>query len=316
MTTLPSAHAANDPDTYLSNILDGIGEGFYAVDGEWRITRFNGEAARHFERSASEVIGQVLWEVFPSARDTDLGQLFLDTMTRREPVKSEAQSVIFAGRWLAYRLFPLADGLGVVFRDITDRKQAEEQRDLLVGELFHRVNNTLATVQAIAAQTFQSKKEKEVFAARLHALSNAQATLAAESWQSAPMSALVWSAVRPHAGPNEGRFSVHGPDMRIRPGGAVALSMVIHELCTNAAKYGALSQDGGRIEIEWSVAGSRFTFTWTEHHGPPVVPPSRKGFGSLMIERALAAHDGHAHVEYRAAGIVCTIEAPVETVRE
>ena len=96
----------------------------------------------------------------------------------------------------------------------------------------------------------------------------------------------------------------------------MALSMAIHELCTNAAKYGALSREGGRIAIEWSVTGSRFTFRWTEEGGPPVSPPSRKEFGSLMIERALAAQDGRAHVEYRAEGIVCIIEAPVATVRE
>lgn len=315
LTPLPPARAANDSHTYLSTILDGIGEGFYAVDGEWRITRFNSEAARHFGRSPADVIGRVLWDVFPGARDTGLGQLFLDTMAKREPVKAETESVVFAGRWLAYRLFPLEDGLGVVFRDITDRKRAEEQRDLLVGELFHRVNNTLATVQAIAAQTFRDKKEKAVFASRLRALSAAHSSLAKESWQSTPLTALVWSAVRPHTGPSEDRFTVHGPDMRIQPHSAVALSMAIHELCTNAAKYGALSREGGRISIEWRIDGS-FTFRWTESGGPAVAPPGRRGFGSVMIERALAAQGGQAQVDYRPEGVVCTINAPIENVRE
>lgn len=118
----------------LATILEGIGEGFYAVDREWRIRRFNSEAARHFGRAPHEVLGRILWETFPGARETPLGQLFLDTMARRETVKSETQSVVVDRRWLAYRLFPLGDGMGVVFRDITDQKRAESQRDLLIRE--------------------------------------------------------------------------------------------------------------------------------------------------------------------------------------
>lgn len=127
-----------DPDE-LATILEGIGEGFYAVDRDWRIRRFNGEAARHFGRPAEEVLGRTLWDVFPGARETALGRLFVDTMAGRKPVTSEIQSVVIAGRWLAYRLFPLGDGMGVVFRDITDRKSAEEHRDLLIRELDLRV---------------------------------------------------------------------------------------------------------------------------------------------------------------------------------
>lgn len=316
MTRSGSGPADSDAGAYLHTILEGIGEGFYAVDGAWRITRFNGEAARHFGREPATVLGKMLWDVFPGARETDLGRIFLKAMARREPVTAETESVIFAGRWLAYRLFPLGDGMGVVFRDITDRKLAQEQRDLLIGELFHRVNNTLATVQAIASQTFTCKTEKTVFASRLRALSNAHAALAQESWQSTALQSLVWSAVRPHALPDEGRFVVTGPDLRIQPKAAVALSMAIHELCTNAAKYGALSGESGKVNIHWSAEGDRFLFRWSESGGPPVTPPKRKGFGSLMIERALAGRDARARIDYRPDGVVCTIEAPLESVCE
>ena len=153
-----SAPSTDSAEQELETILEGIGEGFYAVDALWRIRRFNREAERHFKLTARDVLGRILWEVFPTARETPLGQLFLDTMARRESVQSETPSVVIDGRWLAYRLFPLQDGLGVVFRDISARKRAESQRDLIVRELHHRLTNTFATMQAIASQSFRSSQ--------------------------------------------------------------------------------------------------------------------------------------------------------------
>ena len=102
------------------------------------------------------MLGRNLWETFPRARETGLGQLFVKTMQSRETVRSETESVIFSGHWLAYRLFPLGEGIGVVFRDITDRRSAEAQRDLLIEELEHKIKNTLTMVQSIADQTFRN----------------------------------------------------------------------------------------------------------------------------------------------------------------
>ena len=217
-------------------------------------------------------------------------------MARREPIKSETQSVVISGSWLAYRLFPLGDGMGVVFRDVTARKRAEQQRDLLIKELHHRVNNTLATVQAIAAQTFRNSSvdaaARKTFEARLLNLSNAHTALTHENWDSVELRELIMATLRPHNAPNGERFSLSGPDMRVQPKSAVALSMAIHELSTNAIKYGALSADGGRVAIDWNVAGERFGMRWQEDGGPPVSPPTRKGFGSIMIERVLAEQLG------------------------
>ncbi len=165
----------------LTTVLNGIGEGFYAVDRDWRVILFNKEAAQHFRRAPEEVLGRNLWEAFPRARETGLGQLFVKTMQTREAISSETESVIFGGRWLAYRLFPLGDGIAVVFRDITDRRNAEAQRDLLTGELEHRIKNTLTTVQSIADQTFRGSgidpSLYKKFAARLVSLGNVHAVL-------------------------------------------------------------------------------------------------------------------------------------------
>jgi PAS domain S-box-containing protein len=317
----PPQEPIADPEAELVTILEGIGEGFYAVDREWRIRRFNSEAARHFQRAPQEVLGRTLWEAFPGARETPLGRLFLDAMAQRKRVESETKSVVVGDRWLAYRLFPLGDGMGVVFRDITDRKRAEAQRDLLVGELHHRVKNTLATVQAIAAQTFRNSgvedDVRQTFEARLHNLSNAQTALTEKSWDSVELRTLILSTLRPLGAPDGARFSIDGPDLRVQPKSAVALSMAIHELTTNAVKYGALSSDGGRVAIEWQVEDGRFRLRWREHGGPPVSPPTRKGFGSLMIERVLAEQlEGGVTIAYDPGGVVCDIAAPLATVME
>ena len=318
MTISDLPRQPSDSETELRLILEGIGEGFYAVDRDWRIRRFNSEAARHFGRSPLEVLGRNLWELFPGARETELGRLFLEAMATRKSMRSETASVVIAGRWLSYGLFPLGDGLGVVFRDITDRKKAEEQRDLLIRELDHRVKNTLASVQAIAGQTFRDVEAnaRQVFEGRLRTLSNAHLALTDENWRSVTLRDLVLSTLQPVLA-DQSLYSASGPNLRVQPKSAVALSMAIHELCTNAIKYGALSVETGRVAIAWEIDGSRFRLCWQEHGGPPVAAPERKGFGSVMIERALAAQiEGEVNIDYARAGLICSIDAPLVAVEE
>ena len=305
----------------LTTVLNGIGEGFYAVDRDWRVILFNKEAAQHFRRAPEEVLGRNLWEAFPRARETGLGQLFVKTMQTREALSSETESVIFGGRWLSYRLFPLGDGIAVVFRDITDRRNAEAQRDLLVGELEHRIKNTLTMVQSIADQSFRNSgidpSLYQVFTARLVSLGNAHAVLTQRSWDSADLHEIIAAAVGPHRAPDRERFNVGGPILRLGPNIAVALSMAVHELCTNAVKYGALSAEEGRIEITWSTDQGQFHWVWREQDGPAVAAPKQPGFGSRLIERSLAAQLGaRVKLDYAPTGLVCTIDAPLSAFRE
>lgn len=301
----------------LDTILDGIGEGFYAVDADWRIILFNSEASAHFHCAAEDVLGRSLWEAFPSARESDLGRLFVEKMSSRETIRSEIESVVFPGRWMAFRLFPLGDGMGVVFRDVTDRKRAEEQRDLLVRELEHRIKNMLALVQSIVAQTLASSGAdpavRHAIDARLVALGNAHAMLTEHNWHSADLGEVVLAVLRPHRASPDDRFRVDGPALRLGPERAVALAMAVHELCTNATKYGALSTGQGKVDVSWAIGDGRLRWTWREHGGPPVAPPSRKGFGSLVIERSLAAHfASKVTTAYDPDGFICTFEAPLD----
>ena len=304
----------------LQTILEGIGEAFYAVDKDWRICRFNAGAAQHFQIPAGEMLGRILWEIFPTARDTELGRTFLDVFARRATVRGESKTVVLADpRWLAYRLFPLGGGMGIVFRDVTDLKSAEAHRDLLINELNHRVKNTLAMVQSVAAQTFRGvdTAARGDFEQRLLTLSTVHSLLTDENWDSAELHDVIRASLRLHLAGDAPRISFDGPDMRLKPKSAVAISMALHELGTNALKYGALSNDKGRVALGWTTDGGRFRLRWEERSGPPVAPPARSGFGSRMIERGLSAElQGDVAIDFRPAGVVCTIDAPLDAMRD
>jgi PAS domain S-box-containing protein len=212
--------------------------------------------------------------------------------------------------------------------DITESKRAEEHLRLLVNELNHRVKNTLATVQSIAAQSFRGLEgsnetggvalARSAFEARLFALARAHDVLTRENWEGAGLRAIAMEAVAPYRGrtARTDPFILEGPDLRMTPKVALSLSMALHELCTNAVKYGALSRRKGRVHIRWAGVdrpdGPCLSLRWEERGGPPVVPPSRKGFGSRMIERSLARElAGDVVLAYEPAGLICTIRFPL-----
>ncbi|UDL95899.1 PAS domain S-box protein [Lichenihabitans sp. PAMC28606] len=208
--------------------------------------------------------------------------------------------------------------LGAV-RDISDEKRAEMHMRLMVNELNHRVKNSLAMVQGVAAQTFRGTTDMDTartaFTERLVALAKAHDVLTAGKWESATLMSVVALTVKSHGGDDQNRFDVSGPDIALSPKTVLAMSLALHELATNAVKYGSLSNDTGRVTIRWSATASggdkRLLFRWEERGGPPVVQPQRRGFGSKLIERGLAAElQGDVRIEFRQGGIVCTISAP------
>ena len=205
-------------------------------------------------------------------------------------------------------------------RDITDRRQAEEQRTLLIHELNHRVKNTLATVQSIASQTLRNatstRDAKDALEGRLIALARAHDVLTRESWEGAELREIVAQAIAPYASRGEDRLHLSGPEIRLPPRMALALAMALQELATNAVKYGALANPTGEIRITWDVEAappmSRLHLRWEESGGPLVQAPSRRGFGSRLIERSLSQElNGNARIEFRPTGIVCTVDAPL-----
>lgn len=208
--------------------------------------------------------------------------------------------------------------LGEQVGRVLERRRTEEHLRLLVNELNHRVKNSLAVVQSIAAQTLRGddmEGARGAFENRLTALAAAHDLLTSRNWQSASLREVIEKAGI-GCGASSDRLTVAGPELRVQPRTAVSLAMAVHELCTNAVKYGALSNDGGRVRVEWSVDTSsgenRLRLVWQEEGGPPVAPPERRGFGTRMIERALAAElGGSARIDFLPEGISCTVEAPL-----
>ncbi len=204
--------------------------------------------------------------------------------------------------------------------DITERKRSEEHRQLLINELNHRVKNTLATVQSIALQTLRGASSiadaQAALTDRLIALAKAHDVLTRESWEGAELHDIVFGAIAPHGGRD--RFVIDGPPVRLAPSISLTLALALHELATNAAKYGALSIQGGSVTISWEIRHDgvepKVRLRWMERGGPPVQAPTRKGFGSRLLERSFSAElDGAAAVDYAPEGVVWNMEAPIRT---
>ncbi len=201
-------------------------------------------------------------------------------------------------------------------RDVTDRKLTDEHRKVLLDELNHRVKNTLATVNAIASQTLRgsdvSQAARAAFEGRLMALAGAHDLLIAEHWTSARLMDIVDRALAPHVDRQSGRIEVVGPDALLDAKAALALTMCLHELATNASKYGALSNQQGRVSVRWRVDDGQLVLRWEESGGPVVSPPTRRGFGTRLIERVLGSDlNGRASIAFEPSGVICEISAAI-----
>jgi PAS domain S-box-containing protein len=299
-------------DAVVSKNLDGV------------ITSWNSGAERLFGYTAAEAIGRPVTMLMPPELvDEEPGIIarirrgerieHYDTVRRRKdggaidisltvsPIKDSDGKIIGASK---------------IARDISERKQAEQRQQLLVGEVKHRIKNLLATVQAIARQTLTGApaEEREAFVARLMALANAQDLLTLERWNRAAVHEVVHRALRPFEAKHNARFLTKGPEeVWVDAQRASLLTMALHELATNAVKYGALSNGYGVVTLTWEVTGEEdaqsVRLTWRELGGPLVVPPKRKGFGSFLIERALqGGGGGGAKLDFNPNGLICSLE--------
>jgi PAS domain S-box-containing protein len=233
-------------------------------------------------------------------------------------------------RWIAVRGRAVREvGRTIRFigtvRDITGRKRAEQQLRLLHRELGHRLKNVLTMVQAITTQTLRNARSieeaRDTLAARLVTMGRAQDVLIAGTTDGADILTVLNSALEPHSEPQMDRFRLRGPKIQLNPSAALSLALLVHELATNALKYGALSAPQGKVDLIWTLTIDDqepcLKLSWSEHGGPPVVAPSRKGFGTRLITRGLAGDvGGKVQLDYDLTGVVCTLTAPLAELTE
>jgi two-component sensor histidine kinase/CheY-like chemotaxis protein len=204
--------------------------------------------------------------------------------------------------------------------DAKEREAADKLQKLILGELHHRIKNTLATVSAIASQSFRTATSiehgQQAMEGRLVALGRAHDLLMQISWSNASLAHTLSGATEPYDSHGGRRFHFNGPDISITSGAVIALAMTFNELCTNTIKFGALSTAVGRVEIAWTVDNEkqRLRLTWTERGGPAVKPPTRRSFGTRMMESLGQQLSGQVRLAYDAPGFVYALDVPLGSI--
>ena len=321
--------SADQHQRWLASVVDSSSDAIVSKNLNGIVTSWNKGAEELFGYTAEEMIGKSIATIIPADR-ADEEPMILERISRGEVIddyETIRQRKDGSSVWVSLSVSPVINaegkivGASKIARDITERRHAETQRSILVGELNHRVKNTLATVHAIAAQTFansmSTKEASSAFEARLIALSRVHDLLTQERWEGADLNVVVRKAIEP-LDAEQSRFDIEGPSVWLAPSAALSFALALFELATNAAKHGALSTEQGDVSVVWQIKGGgeerRLHMRWIERGGPLVVPPTRKGFGSLLVERALAQElGGQVQVDYRSSGLLCTIDAPMPT---
>ena len=212
-----------------------------------------------------------------------------------------------------------AVSFGGTIQDITERKEREEKEHLLMREINHRAKNMLSVVDAIAHQTATKNPEDfvERFSERIQALSANQDLLVRNEWNGVEIEDLVRAQLAHFADLIGSRIAMHGPKLRLNPASAQAIGLALHELATNAGKYGSLSTDGGGVDVSWGIDGDTLTMSWTERAGPPVSAPQRRGFGTIVMETmAERSVDGKVDLDYAPSGLTWRLTCPAANALE
>ena len=329
---LPKSRVASANERAYRSLLDGIPECVALIGGDGLLLEINAAGLRMLEADTfSSLIGtSFLALVAPEHRD--LFCSFNDQVCGGEEDRILAYDLITAGgRRLDVEThgipFRNAGGQVVqlsVTRNITEVKQAEKRQTLLNQELNHRFKNSLGMVQSMVTYTLRNASScadaQETLEARIGTLARTFDTLLQANWQYADLADILRNALQPFLASSR-HISMDGPQIRLRPDQAKALSMVFHELATNASKYGALTSESGRVDVTWRLVTEnskpRFLLRWSESLGPYVAPPEHQGFGTWMIEALTASElGGEAKLAFLSTGLICEIEVPVHRLAQ
>jgi PAS domain S-box-containing protein len=321
ITSRKKAEAAN---TRLAAIVESSDDAILTDDNNGIIISWNGAAERIFGYTADEVIGRPVTLLIPADRQDEESGI-LERVKRGERIqpydtvrqrKNESLVDIFV------TISALRDTAGEIIgsskiaRDITDRKRAEEAQRLLAHEVDHRSKNLLTLVQAAVhfSEADTPAAIKAAIEGRIQALANVHTLLARSHWAGVNLRMIVIDELYPYCPLANSRAEIDGPDLLLKPQLAQLIAMVLHELTTNAVKYGALSVSAGRLRVRWlHAANGNLVIHWTEIDGPVVKPPVRRGFGSRMLDRAIRTQlNGDLRFNWPPEGLACEIEVPYE----
>jgi PAS domain S-box-containing protein len=302
-------------DAIVGKTLDGI------------VTNWNEAAERMFGYSVGEMIGQSIRRIIPADRQAEEDMILARLARDQSIVHFETKRVTKDGRTFdaSVTISPVHDGEGrvisaaKVIRDITERKQVEEQVRLLMREANHRAKNMLSLVQAVARQTAAREPEDFVgrFTERLQALAANQDLLVRNDWHGVDVEDLARAQLAHFADLVGSRIATHGPKLRLNAAAAQAIGLAMHELATNAGKYGALSTGKGRVDVGWGTDGDTFTMSWTEREGPLVSAPKRPGFGTTVVEQmAEQSVEGVVDLDYAPSGLSWRLTCPAANALE
>ena len=313
-------------DERLRNLIDGVLAFVGVVSLEGTLLEANDPAVLAAGVGREELIGVPFWECvwWDIDQDTkDRVKAAVAQAASGEKVRYDAEIRVAGGQrlWIDFQIAPVLNSDGEVTElipsgvDITERKDAETRREFLVQELSHRVKNTLATIQSIAGQTSRTADTMEDFRssfnARLRSISASHDLLVKFDHRRLPLIALIQGQVMSYAA-DEARLNLVGEDVLLAGQIAHSMGLILHELASNASKYGALSNDHGKVTVEWHIKDKdekrTLQLTWTERGGPTVAPPTRQGFGTRLIERSLRTGSNIAELSYDPIGFSCRLE--------
>lgn len=312
-----------ESDERLRSILNNVVAFVALLTPEGTLLETNDLSLEIIGLQPSDVIGKPFWEGAWWSHDSDLQDRLRHSIARAAKGERIREDLVIrtAGdnrMVVDFMLAPMFDEAGLVTHivqsaiDISERKKAEQHREMLVRELSHRVKNSLATVQTIASHTLRDAQDldsfREAFIGRLMAISKCHDLLVDATRRDADISQLIRDQVLPYAGSSASQVRMSGPPLLLGAEASHTFGLVLHELATNAAKYGALSTEDGQLDISWKRATDRGKLEaiveWKETGGPPVSPPTRRGFGSVLIEQSLVySLGGEARIEYRPEGL-------------
>lgn len=310
----------------LEAVLNNASVSIFLMDDQQQCIYMNPAAEQLTGFTLKEVLvlnrplHDIVHHRYPDGRPFPLSECAIDrAFPEHNQTQGEEVFVHRSGTFypVAFTASPIRDeasktvGTIIEVRDITAEKAAQERQQVLINELNHRVKNTLSTVQSLAWHSFKGSdpEARQQFDERLTALSRAHNILTEEAWLQASLAEVIRQSLAPFA---THRIEIAGEDCQIDSKAAVSLSMVLHELATNAVKHGAWSVAEGRVALWWEAQSEKglihLKLEWQEHDGPPVAPPARHGFGTRLIERQVAKEfSGTTRIDFIPSGVVCTL---------